>query len=159
MASTKVGWACFFGLGVLYVLVTLPALGAGALPGRVTEIADAADSRTGTFEVEITVTGVDPRLRSGMVARVTISPSLTESLAFLPSQSIIDTDGLDAAVFVMNGDRVRRQSVRVVRIGVDGIGVSAPGLEGEIVVSDGAAYLRDGDRVEDRTAELPSPIN
>jgi len=137
--------------------VRLAALGDEAIPGRVTEIADAADPRTGTFAVEVSFAAPDSRIRSGMVARVTITPSESEPLSFLPSQSLVDTDGLDAAVFVVTGDRVRREPVRVVRIEVESIGVFAPALEGETVVTDGAAYLRDGDRIDDRTAELPDP--
>ena len=137
--------------------VRLDALGDVAMAGEVTEIADAADPRTGTFAVEVSFAASDARLRSGMIARVTVMPSESEALSFVPSQSLVDTDGLDAAVFVVTGDRVRRQPVRVVRIGIESIGVHAPELEGETIVTDGAAYLRDGDRVDDRTAELPDP--
>jgi multidrug efflux pump subunit AcrA (membrane-fusion protein) len=91
-----------------------------------------------------------------MVARVTITPSQSEDLSFLPTQSLIETAGQDAAVFVVTEGRARRQPVRVVRIGVESIGVAAPGLEGATVVTDGAAYLREGDRVEDRTSDLPA---
>ena len=137
--------------------VSLAALGDDPIVAVVSEIADAADPRTGTFAVEVTLRSEDARLRSGMVARVTIVPSAVEALSFLPSQSLVETDGLDAVVFVVNGDRVRRRPVRVVRIGPERIGVFAPDLEGATVVTDGAAYLRDGDRIEDRTADMQGP--
>lgn len=135
--------------------VRLAALGGEPVAGRVSEISDAADPRSGTFEVEVTVRAADGRLRSGMVATVAVVPSEAEELVFLPTQALVDTDGREAAVFVMEGDRVRRHPVRVVRIGPESVGVRAPDLDGATIVTDGAAYLRDGARVEDRTADLP----
>jgi RND family efflux transporter MFP subunit len=135
-------------------VVVVPALGSQLLDGRVTRIADAANPTTGTFEVEVTVASSVEALRSGMVARVTLMPLEPEALSFLPIQALVDTEGLAAAVFVVEGERVRRHAVEVVRIGPESVGVRAPGLEGATVVTDGAAYLRDGERVEDRTADV-----
>lgn len=135
--------------------VRLPALRDRKVAGRVSEIADAADPRSGTFDVEVRIETDDPRLRSGMIGRVTVIPSGTEEISFLPSQAVVDGDGLDAAVFVVDGDTVGLRPVRVVRIGADSIGVHAPELEGAVIVTDGSAYLREGERVEDRTDDLP----
>lgn len=167
LGSTASGWVVRVSVADRHVVrlavgdtavVRLAALGGEPLTGRVREIADAADPRSGTFDVEIALSGADGRLRSGMVAQVRIMPSESEELSFLPVKALIDADGSEAAVFVVEGDRVHRRPVRVVRIGAGSIGVSAPGLEGATVVTDGAAYLRDGDRVEDRTADLPAPV-
>lgn len=135
--------------------VVLPQLGGKPMAGRVVEIADAADPRTGTFEVEVALPDTDGRLRSGMVARVSIVPSDPVRLVFVPPQSLVDTNGLDAAVFVVDGNRVRLHPVRVVRIGAQRVGIQASDLVGATIVTDGAAYLRDGDRVEDRSTALP----
>lgn len=168
LGSTASGWVVSVGVSDRDVVrlsvgdsarVRLPALGGDPLAGRVSEISDAADQRSGTFDVEVTVIGAAGRLRSGMMATVAIVPSEAEELTFLPTQALIDTDGRDAAVFVVEGGRVRRHPVEVVRIGAESVGVRAPGLEGATVVTDGAAYLRDGERVEDRTADLPAPGN
>lgn len=135
--------------------VVLRHVGKEAIPARVTEIANAADPRTGTFEVEVTLTGQDERLRSGMVASVSIIPSDPVRLIFVPMQALVDTEGLDAAVFIVDGDRARLHPVRVERIEAERVGIRASDLVGETVVTDGAAYLRDGDRIEDRSTALP----
>lgn len=135
--------------------VSLPQLGGKPIAGRVIEIANAADPRTGTFEVEVALAGAQERLRSGMVARVSIIPSDPVRLVFVPPRALVDTNGLDAAVFVVEGDRVRLHPVRVVRIGAERVGIRAPDLVGATIVTDGAAYLRDGDLVEDRSTALP----
>jgi membrane fusion protein, multidrug efflux system len=137
--------------------VTLAALPGETLPGRVTQISDAADPRSGTFEVEITMEGGGGRLRSGMVAQVAIAISDPDELSFLPLQALIDVEGLEGAVFVLEDGLVRRHPVSVVRIGAESVGVRAPELVGATIVTDGAANLRDGDQVEDRTADLPLP--
>lgn len=135
--------------------VVLPHLGDEPIPARVTEIANAADPRTGTFAVEVTLTGQHERLRSGMVARVSIVPSDPVRLIFVPTRSLVDTEGLDAAVFVVEGDRVRLHPVRVARIEAERVGIRASDLVGRTIVTDGAAYLRDGDLIEDRSEALP----
>lgn len=135
--------------------VVFPHLGDEPISARVTEIANAADPRTGTFEIEVTLTGQDERLRSGMVARVSIIPSDPVRLIFVPTRSLVETEGLDAAVFVVDGDRARLHPVRVARIEAERVGIRASDLVGETIVTDGAAYLRDGDRIEDRSADMP----
>ena len=136
--------------------VTLAAFGGVTLTGTVGEIADAADSRSGTFEVEIGLNAHESTLRTGMIAQVEIRVSQPTDIVYLSPQALVDPDGLDAAVFVLEGDTVRRHPVRVLRIGAEKIGVDAPGLDGAFVVTDGAAYLRDGDRVDVRPVEPSS---
>lgn len=135
--------------------VVLRHLAEKPIPARVTQIANAADPRTGTFQVEVTFTGQDERLRSGMVASVSIIPSDQVRLIFVPARALVDTQGLNAAVFIVEGDRARLHPVRVVRIEAERVGIRASDLVGETIVTDGAAYLRDGDRIEDRSAAMP----
>ena len=130
--------------------VTLAALGSDVLAGVVTEIADAADPRSGTFEVEIRIANPDARIRSGMIARVEIELSEPVELAYLPMHALVDADGLTAAVFILDGETAKRRAVRVVRLGAATVGVEASGLAGATVITDGAAYLADGDRVDVR---------
>jgi hypothetical protein len=51
-------------------------------------------------------------------------------------------------VFVINGDRAARRSVRIAFIQSAGVALSSGVQPGEPVVTDGAPYLVDGDRVE-----------
>ena len=167
LGSTESGWIVQVALSDRDVVrisrgdsatVHLTALGGWTVPGVVSQIASAADPMNGTFGVEVSFEESDRRLRSGMVARVVLVPSRAEELSFLPLEALVDTDGHEGAVFVVEGDRVRRHAVQVLRIGDESVGLRAPELVGRMVVTDGAAYLTDGDRVVDRTGEIPSVL-
>lgn len=153
--STSSGWVVRVGVPDHQVFrialgnaatVSLPAVESAAVQGRVSEISDAADPRSGTFEVEVTLLS-DAPLRSGMVAEVVIELTDADALVYLPPQSLVDADGMEGSVFVIEDGVARRRDVRVVTIGVDQIGVDGDDLDGARVVTAGAAYLRDGDRV------------
>jgi RND family efflux transporter MFP subunit len=142
-------------------LITLSALDGDDLRGRVTEISDQADPASGTFEVEVTLEpdSLPPDaanlLRSGMVATVALTPSTDRGTVRVPTRALVDTEGRNAAVFRVVDGRARRTPVRIHRIGAEGVvlrrpegATAAEWPEGGPVVTDGAAYLRDGDPVE-----------
>jgi len=127
--------------------ITMSALGAESIAGTVSKISDAADPRSGTFEVEIALQADAASVRSGMVATVEMELGAARALVYLPPVAIVDADGTAGAVFLVENGTARRHGVRIVVIGNDLIGVAPEGLDGARVVTAGAAYLRDGDRV------------
>lgn len=166
LGSTESGWIVRLALSDRDVVrislgdsaeVHLTALGDVRMSGVVSQISNAANPVTGTFGVEVLLDGAEARLLSGMVARVVLVPSRAEEMSFLPLRALVDTNGREAAVFVVEDGRVRRHAVRVLRISDGSVGVHVPELVGRMVVTDGAAYLTDGDRVMDRTVELSPP--
>jgi len=126
-----------------------------AFPGRefkasVQEVGSSADPQTGTFNVEFRVDPDGAQFASGMVAKVDMdrAPGAVSAGPVLPLTALIAANGDTAYVFVVeSGDVAHRRSVRLGR--GDGARVSiADGVAaGERVVTDGAAYLNDGDHV------------
>ncbi|MEJ2205006.1 MAG: efflux RND transporter periplasmic adaptor subunit [Gemmatimonadota bacterium] len=124
-----------------------------ALPGRifrgvVSEIGAAASPGTGTYAVEIRLSATVP-LAAGMVGRVEIFPASGVSTAVVPVASLLEADGDEATVFVLTDDgaHVRRRTVEVAFLDADRVAVTE-GLEGGVsVVTEGAAWLVDGDEV------------
>ncbi len=117
--------------------------------GRVSEIAEAADPMTGTFEVEVTVEDPEQRLKSGFVAHLDVFPSAGETFSLIPVEALVEADGEHGLVYVFDDatNRVRRQSVRIARLLGDTLAVRT-GLERfGAVITEGAAYLNDGDLV------------
>lgn len=132
--------------------VVVPGLDADGVPGRVVEVADAADPRSGTFEVEVELQPASnglaaTRLRSGMVAEVELALEGADARVHLPLHAVVDAEGRQGAVFVVEGDRAHRREVRIVEIRGDGVAVEGEGLVGARVVTSGATYLHDGDAV------------
>jgi len=127
-------------------------------PAQVTEVASGADERSGMFQVELRLEPTRLRLASGLVAKVALTPAsaLGGERVYVPIASIVEGDGRRASVFVlehMDGDAVaKRRAVDVAFI--DGVQVAiAHGVQaGEQIVTDGALYLQDGERVLVRDA-------
>jgi RND family efflux transporter MFP subunit len=116
--------------------------------GVVTEIAAAATPSTGTYAVELTLQDAGP-LAAGLVGSVEISAGAGEPARVVPVEAVLEADGAGATVFTVVGDgtRVERKEVTLAFISGDEV-VVTHGLEGvAAVVTDGAAWLSDGDAV------------
>lgn len=129
--------------------IRLDALPATALTGKVSEIASAADGASGMFNVDVALDGTDLPLKSGLVAKLNIIPAAAGSAqcVYVPIASIVEGDGRKASVFVLDKDRVRRRDVEVAFIEKDAVALGSGIAPGEQVVTDGALYLEDGERV------------
>jgi RND family efflux transporter MFP subunit len=131
--------------------VRFDALPGRTFTGRVTEIAAAAEPGTGAYPVEIALPAAGAeRLASGMVAQVEIRPAAGRRTMLVPIEAVLEADGQTGTVYGLSADRARaeRRSVTIAFITGGRVAV-AHGLEGvALVITDGAAYLRDGAKVK-----------
>ena len=121
--------------------------------GRVTEIAEAAEQNSGTFEVEVSVVGAPKTLKNGFIASVEIVPSELATHKVIPIEALVEGNGRTALIYTVNPETglARRVTVEIAAIYDDRVAV-ASGLEDvDIVVTEGAPYLTDGSsvRIED----------
>jgi RND family efflux transporter MFP subunit len=130
--------------------VTLDAWPGVSLRGSVTEIPGGAAENTGLFEIEIDLEPAPVNLVSGLVARLVIEPAAAgaATLPYVPIAAVIEADGDRAAVYVVENGIARRRPVRVAFIAPEAVALADGVWPGEQVVTDGALYLRDGERVE-----------
>jgi RND family efflux transporter MFP subunit len=124
--------------------------------GTLTEIANAADERSGLFPVEVRVDAPPVRLASGLVAKLELMPAAarTRRLTTVPIGAVVEASGNRASVFVLDGERARRREVRVAFIDATTVALSSGLAPGEPVVTDGSLYLTDGEHVEIVTTRL-----
>jgi membrane fusion protein, multidrug efflux system len=129
--------------------IRLDALPDAVLNGKISEVASAADPASGMFRIEVTVAPVDLPLKSGLVAKLTITPSSARSGArvYVPIASIVEGSGRQARVFVLDRDRARRRDVEVAFIEGESVALTGGVESGEQVITDGAQYLEDGEQV------------
>ena len=121
------------------------------IPGEVIAIIPTADRSKATVKVRIQLKSKDPRIVPDMGVRVSFlesnkpgSPKPTG--VWVPTRSVATTDG-KSAVFVVEGDKVRRVAVTVGEVrDVDQM-VSAGLKGGETVVLGPGDKLKDGSRV------------
>ncbi len=132
--------------------VTFDAFPGREFTGRVTRVGSSADPMTATFEVEVEIVPDGARFARGLVAKVSLA--LTGggdgvARTMMPVAAIVEADGSSATVFVLDPrDGVaRRRQVTVGQIVGDRVVVADGLTPGEQVITDGAAWLADGEPV------------
>jgi len=119
------------------------------MTGTIVEISSAAEERTGMFPIEVQFDSPPPRLVSGLVTRLRLTPTTDAPLlTYVPMAALVEGDGDRASVFVIDGGKARRREVRVAFITADSIALESGLATGEAVVTDGALFLENGEAVE-----------
>ena len=120
-----------------------------AFSGHVSNIASSADPANGTFTVEVQVEPGSARFVQGLVARVSLSPRDATIGRIVPVSALIEANGTEASVFVLDPARnvVHRVAIRIGRLQDGAVEVLEGVAAGAEVVVDGAAFLENGDTV------------
>lgn len=136
--------------------VTLDAAPEKSLRGKVSSIATAADPRTGTYLVEVSIDLADSALmRAGLTAKVRF-PQQANAPFVVPIAALSAGDRDRAVVYAADGDVARRIQVRVAFLDGERAAI-ASGLEGvERVIVSGVSDLHDGGPITVAQSE-PTP--
>lgn len=134
------------------VHVVLEALGNTDLMGAVDEIVPAADPATRSYIVKIVLANGDIQLRSGLYGKARFITGQRKILSV--PQTAVTQQGQLVGVFVVDQSGVARlRLVKTGRIIGDRIELLSGLNDGEEIVSDGIASLRDGVRVREVTKD------
>ena len=130
--------------------------------GKITQISQVVDTRSGIFSVEISLNPSKLTLFSGMVASAVINPKKLQYLFYVPIESLVNSSNDEAEVYLFDraSGRVERVSIGVAFLYRDEVAVLS-GLEGhhEVVLS-GVKRLQSGDvvhAVDQQGFPIPSP--
>jgi multidrug efflux system membrane fusion protein len=118
-------------------------------PAVVDQVSGMSNPMTGTFETELNLDDMGYRLASGFIAGVDIFPSGEKRYFLLPVGSVVDADGESGFIFsVTDSSTAVRYPVSIEAI--KGSEAAVTGIpEGvRIVVTEGAAYIKDGMKIE-----------
>jgi len=122
--------------------------------GFVKEIGGAPDPKNGTFEIKIALSPGEYRFVTGFICRTVIYPSSTSRMAYIPFNSLVDTDDESAWVFTVN---TRQKAVKIpvsIAYLIDDSAAISSGLEGiDTIISDGSSYISEGDSIVFRKIE------
>jgi len=125
-----------------------------AYPGRtfngaVSEVALSTGSDAGTFEVEILIDDQGFALRSGLIARVEITPVTGDLQYYIPVEAVFKAGNGLARVFVLDESKyvVNEVSVEIVEFLQDEVAVRGSLKATDKVIKLGAPYLSDGSPV------------
>lgn len=132
--------------------VSLDAFAGRGFEATVTEVSSAADPLTGTYEVKLAIDPQGLRFVQGLVAKIELpgEPGAA-AVPVVPVESLLEADGPRAIVYRVSpdgeGEVARRIDIRLGQWVGTRVEVLEGLAEGDRVVTEGAAYLRDGEAV------------
>jgi len=115
----------------------------------VEQISAISDPMTGTFQTELDLDDMGYRLASGFIAGVDIFPSESKSYFLVPVGSIIDAEGSSGFIFsISDSSTAVRYPVNIEAFRGSEVAVSGIPEDVRTIITEGAAYIRDGMKVE-----------
>ncbi len=118
--------------------------------GELNVINEGADVVSGLYQAEVKVKSGNKKLASGLFAKVELAPSSRRKLQAVPIESIVEGQGKNAFVFVVNGDKksVRKLPVVVAYLENQTAFISS-GLDSvREVIAAGSAFLTENSVVK-----------
>lgn len=129
-------------------IVTMDAWPGVKFPAFVEQVGEMANPSTGTYDAELLLNDMGYRLAAGFVVGTDIFPSLKSTFLLVPVGSIVEADGLTGYIFRVS-DSLIVKKIRVTIVTITGSEAAVIPDEKDIkkIVTGGAAYLRDGEKV------------
>jgi len=125
------------------------------IPAHVIAVVPTADRQKATVKVRIGFTRLDPRILPDMGVKVSFlgeavaDPARTDKPRIVMPKSAARADAGRTVVFVIHGAEVERRAVTLGAESGSQIEVLSGLADGERVVTDGPATLKDGDRISE----------
>jgi membrane fusion protein, multidrug efflux system len=119
-----------------------------SVDGQIREIAGQADSASRTYAVRIAVERPPPAMRLGMTATVALTLEEKAAPVVVPLTALTESDGATVTFVVDAVNKVvRKTTVDIGGVGEHGVQIVRGLQVGDMVVSAGVQFLRDGMRV------------
>ncbi len=129
--------------------ISLDAYPGRTLSGTIAELAQAADPMNKLYEVEIRLNPAGVKLAPGLFAKATLTPAQQRSYVMVPIEAIVEGNGKDGYVYVLESDRrhVRKQPVQIGYISGANVLLTNGLSADKQVITSGSAYLVEGSLV------------
>lgn len=112
---------------------------------RINEIAELANPRTGTYEVELSIDRKGKKLKNGFIGKAELFPKSSNGHYQIPIDAIVEGNRETIIVYApaKDGEGVEQYSLAVLSIQPDYVAVQSPQgtLPFDQVITDGAKYL------------------
>jgi len=119
-----------------------------AFLGFVRELAGTSDAFTGTYAVEIELAPQSRQLVNGFIGSVIIQTQQRQSLISIPVDGLLKADGAIGQVMVIDQGQARLREVNIQQLQQNQLLLRQGLNAGEMVITAGASYIEEGDRVE-----------
>ena len=124
--------------------VTMDAFPGERFEAMVTEVGTIADPFTGSYEVEMAIYRPMKQFRTGFFSRVTVFPASKETFLVVPLEALLDAQDNLANIYVWKGGEAVLKKIRTGWIHQDVVAVVDGLNQGDLVVTDGARFIRRG---------------
>ncbi|NBA76235.1 efflux RND transporter periplasmic adaptor subunit [Emticicia sp. ODNR4P] len=128
--------------------ITLDAFPDVKFFANVTTLSQGADQASGLYQAELKISTQGKKMATGLFAKALIYPSIKYQYASVPVDAIIEGNGDQAFVYVVENGKAKRVSLLIAYVNNQQAFVRE-GLAGvSQVVTDGSAYLVEGTKVK-----------
>ncbi len=129
--------------------VTFDAWPGVTFPATVDLVGEMANPLTGTYELDLLLQDKGYRLAAGFIAGADIFPSLKESYLLVPVGAIVEADGQNGYIYVVSDSMtVSKTKISIKTLFGSEAAISNEDFDFRKVVSQGAAYIKDGEKVK-----------
>jgi RND family efflux transporter MFP subunit len=130
------------------VTVLVEAYPDASFSGKIDRIGVKADPNTNTFEVEILVANPKMLFKAGLTATVNITIDEIQDVIMIPQSCILFRKNRQEIFVIGDGDKATVREVKLGRTDGSSTRIVKGLMPGDKIVTIGAQYLKDGDRVQ-----------
>lgn len=108
--------------------------------GQISEISNAADPYTGTYEVEVRLSENKKKIVSGMIAKVNIFPSSDKKCISIPTEALVEGNEYTGFVYKLENSQPKKVKIRIKQI-LDNKLIVTGLTSKEEVITEGAKFI------------------
>ena len=127
-------------------LIKFDAFPGKMFSGIVDEIAGVADTKTGTYEVKLSLPDPNNLLKSGFIGNTKIIPSNKKSLYEIPVEALLYAQGNKGAVYIVNNGTAIKKEIIIDKVEDERLLIEKGLQDGDKLIVEGQEDL-DGDKI------------
>ena len=128
--------------------ISIDAYKGETFAARITNKAVSIDPASGLYQTELKFFRLPKQLAYGLFATAKMQPTSTRNYLSVPVDAIIEGNGNQASVFVIQNGKAFRKQISIASIATSNVLINSGLEENEQVVTDGSAYLTDDTMVK-----------
>jgi len=115
-------------------------------PAMLSSLGSAANPITGTYEAELSLSGLPERIVSGLIGKASVFPA-SETGIPIPAPALRGAEGMIGSVYLVRSDSVQLTQVSIQHITSSRIWIKEGLQAGDTLVADSGVKLRNGQKV------------
>lgn len=114
----------------------------------VSNLSQGADQSSGLYQAELKLNTQGKKLATGLFGNALIKLNMSQQNTSVPVDAVIEGNGNDAFVYVVDNGKAHKVAIKVISIDNDKVFIQNPSSLITQVITDGSAYLVEGSKVK-----------